>query len=177
MKKIFEKPLRTPEDGSDINILSCNLYIWDRVMHDSPQLFRCVHVNMRTQTARFIVSQHKRPYNPASEIVCVDRQLFETMHRFIFRHTFVKFGDHAYSQTLGTPVGVAVSVNNSHNFLSRFDELHMDFLVEHRLFAEAARWWLFYRAADDMYCANNPNFIKDENSDAVFWLRAGFRSL
>ena len=37
----------------------------------------------------------------------------------------------------------------------------MDFLVEHRLFAEAARWWLFYRAVDDMYSANNQHFIAD----------------
>lgn len=161
MKKFFEKPLQIPEDGSDINILSSNLYIWDRVMHDGPRPYRCVHVNMRTRTARLIACRHKQPYNPDSEIVCIDRQLYETMHRYVFKYTYVRFGDQAYNQTLGTPMGVAVSVNNSHNFLSRFDELHMDFLVEHRLFAEAARWWLFYRAVDDMYSANNPTFAED----------------
>ena len=143
MKKFFETPLQIPEDGSPINILSCTMYIWDRVMNGGPRRFRCVHVNMRTRTARFIVHRHRMPYNPDSEWICIDRELYEQMHRHVFKHTYVRFGDQAYVQTLGTPIGVAASVDNSHNFLCTFDELNIDYLVSVNKFEEAARWSLF----------------------------------
>ena len=73
----------------------------------------------------------------------------------------MRFGDQAYVQTLGTPMGVAASVNNSHNFLCTFDELNIDYLVSVNKFEEAARWSLFWRAVDDMYSGNNPHFVQD----------------
>ena len=58
----------------------------------------------------------RMPYNPNSEWICIDRELYEQMHKHVFKHTYVRFGDQAYVQTLSTPMGVAASVNNSHNF-------------------------------------------------------------
>ena len=83
MKKFFETPLKIPEYGSPINILSCNMYIRDRVTNGVPRRFRCVHVNMRTRTAKFILSKHPVPYNPDSEWVCIDRELYKQMHRHV----------------------------------------------------------------------------------------------
>ena len=81
------------------------MYIWDRVTNGGPRLFRCVHVNMRTRIARFIISKHSVPYNPDSEWICIDRELYEQMYRHVFKHTYVRFGNQAYVQTLATPWG------------------------------------------------------------------------
>ena len=135
------------------------MHIWEKVVQ--LQGYRCVHVNMHTKTARLIKCRHPMPYRPNSHILCINRETYESLQRYVLEHTYVRFGDRGYIQIKGAPMGASNSPNSSHNVLSTRDEYHMDELVRNGEYEAAARWKLFYRVVDDMHWGNNPTVHAD----------------
>jgi hypothetical protein len=143
------------KDGSKINIVSAALHMWDEVTTKGPKPFRCVHVNVEKRTARFIIHRHKQPYVAKSNLVCITRETYRQLHYAVFEHTYVRFGNRAYRQKVGSPMGVASSPGHSRNFLCYLDRHNIETLLASNQMAAAARWRLFFRAVDDMHWMNN----------------------
>ena len=173
MKKFFETLKQMDKDGSKINIVSAALHMWDEVTTKGPKPFRCVHVNVEKRTARFIIHRHKQPFVAKSNLVCITRETYRQLHYAVFEHTYVRFGNRAYRQKVGSPMGVASSPGHYRNFLCYLDRHNIETLLASNQMAAAARWRLFFRAVDDMHWMNN----RLATEDMAAWGQIGSESV
>ena len=180
MEAFYERPLQEPQDGCDMCIIKSNVKMhdnaigYDATQPKTRQKYRCIHVNIRTKTARLIRSWHAEPYRPQSEWICIKRETFIKLQQVVLRWTLVEFGDQIYRQELGMPMGSDNSNSSSRALLDDLDKEHMDKIITEArsfwphdksrcwdLMREAARWEYLERQVDDMHWANNPRAKED----------------